>query len=82
MGRGAPRPFAGSLWLLLLLIALAEDGDLSAQVKFIRGQNVAPVSKVSLTTWVTFDAAGTYLLRAIASDGLLESFHDVAVTVN
>lgn len=36
---------------------------------------------LELTTKVTFSASGTYLLRAIASDGLLESFHDVTVSV-
>jgi hypothetical protein len=33
------------------------------------------------TTSVTFSAPGTYVLRAIASDGLLEAAHDVTVTV-
>ena len=37
---------------------------------------------VDLTTKVTFSAPGTYLLRAIASDGQIESIHDVSVTVN
>src|SRR5207244_2471370 len=36
---------------------------------------------VDMTTNVTFTAPGTYVLRAIASDGLLESSHDVTVTV-
>ena len=37
---------------------------------------------VDLTTKATFSAPGTYLLRAIASDGQLESIHEVTVTVN
>ena len=37
---------------------------------------------VDLTTKVTFTAPGTYLLRAIASDGQLESIREVTVTVN
>jgi hypothetical protein len=37
---------------------------------------------VDLTTKVSFSAPGTYLLRAIVSDGQLESKHDVSVTVN
>lgn len=36
---------------------------------------------VESTTTVTFSATGTYVLRAIASDGLLEGMHDVTVTV-
>ena len=37
---------------------------------------------VDLTTKVSFSAPGTYLLRAIASDGQLESIHEVSVIVN
>ena len=37
---------------------------------------------VELTTKVSFSAPGTYLLRAIASDGQIESIHEVTVTVN
>jgi len=37
---------------------------------------------VDLTTKVSFSAPGVYLLRAIASDGQLESIHEVTVTVN
>jgi len=37
---------------------------------------------VDLTTKVGFSAPGTYLLRAIAGDGQLESIHEVSVTVN
>jgi hypothetical protein len=37
---------------------------------------------IDLTTKVSFSAPGTYLLRAIASDGQLESIHEVTVTVN
>ena len=37
---------------------------------------------VDLTTKVSFSAPGTYLLRAIASDGQLESMYEVTVTVN
>ena len=34
------------------------------------------------TTAASFKVPGVYVLRAIASDGLLEAFHDVTVTVN
>ena len=37
---------------------------------------------VDLTTKVSFSVPGTYLLRAIASDGQIESIHEVTVTVN
>src|SRR5262249_47825797 len=37
---------------------------------------------VELTTKVNFSAPGTYVLRAVVSDGQLESIHDVTVTVN
>ena len=37
---------------------------------------------VDLTTKASFSAPGTYVLRAIASDGQLESIHEVSVTVN
>jgi hypothetical protein len=37
---------------------------------------------IDLTTKVSFSAPGTYLLRAIASDGQLESIYEVTITVN
>jgi hypothetical protein len=37
---------------------------------------------VDLTTKASFSAPGTYLLRAIVSDGQLESIHEVRVIVN
>jgi hypothetical protein len=37
---------------------------------------------VSTSTVVNFSVPGNYWLRAIASDGALEAFHDVNVTVN
>lgn len=37
---------------------------------------------VELRTSVSFSAPGTYVVRAIASDGQLESIHEVTVTVN
>ena len=37
---------------------------------------------VELTTKVSFSAPGTYLLRAIAGAGQIESIHEVTVTVN
>jgi hypothetical protein len=37
---------------------------------------------VTSTTKVSFSVPGTYVLRAIASDGALEAVHDVTVTVN
>lgn len=36
----------------------------------------------SLTTGVTFDEAGTYILRLTADDGVLQSTDDVTITVN
>lgn len=33
------------------------------------------------TTTVSFSEQGTYVIRAIASDGLFETPHDVTVTV-
>jgi len=46
--------------------------------------NAPPVygKPIDMTTQVSFSAPGTYLLRAIASDGQLESIHEVSVTVN
>jgi hypothetical protein len=46
--------------------------------------NVPPVygKPVEMTTRVDFSAPGTYRLRAIASDGQIESIHEVTVTVN
>jgi hypothetical protein len=43
----------------------------------------APVSgkPAEGTTQASFSAPGTYWIRAIASDGLLEANHDVKVTV-
>jgi hypothetical protein len=37
---------------------------------------------VQMTTSVSFSAPGVYRLRAIASDGQIESIHEVTVTVN
>ena len=37
---------------------------------------------VTSTTQASFKVPGVYVLRAIASDGLLEAFRDVTVTVN
>jgi hypothetical protein len=37
---------------------------------------------IGLTTNANFSAPGTYLLRAIAGDGQLESVHEISVTVN
>jgi hypothetical protein len=37
---------------------------------------------IDLTTKASFSEPGTYLLRAIVSDGQLESIHEVSVTVN
>jgi hypothetical protein len=37
---------------------------------------------VTSRTEATFTVPGSYWLRAIASDGALETFHDVTVTVN
>jgi len=46
--------------------------------------SVQPVygKPVELTTKASFSAPGTYLLRAIASDGQIESIREVTVTVN
>jgi hypothetical protein len=40
-----------------------------------------PTSGSTSTTTANFGAPGVYVLRAIASDGALEAFHDVSVTV-
>ena len=40
------------------------------------------VPSVSHTTSASFSAPGTYVVRAIVSDGQLEAAHDIAVTVN
>lgn len=54
----------------------------AGQVTFSRASAV-PVhgGPVELSTEVTFSEPGTYVLKAIASDGLLEASHDVRVTV-
>lgn len=54
----------------------------AGQVTFSRA-SAAPVhgGPVELSTEVTFSEPGTYVLKAVASDGLLEASHDVRVTV-
>ena len=49
----------------------------------IQPSQIKPVfeKSVSMETSVTFKVPGEYVLRAIASDGSLEAFHDVKVTV-
>ena len=49
---------------------------------FDRSHATLPLKPVSSTTKVSFRVPGTYVLRAIASDGALEAVHDVTVTVN
>jgi hypothetical protein len=52
------------------------------EVKFSQERSERVYGKqVELQTTVTFSAPGTYVLRAIANDGLLETAHDVTVTV-
>ena len=41
----------------------------------------APVKSAEISSKVTFSEPGVYVIRAIASDGALESTHDVTVTV-
>jgi hypothetical protein len=54
----------------------------AGKVTFSSPTAEAPNGKpVESTTTVTFSAPGTYVLRAIASDGLLEGMHDVTATV-
>jgi hypothetical protein len=52
------------------------------QVSFSPGSVASGYQKpVTSTTKATFQVPGVYVLRAIASDGSLATFHDVAVTV-
>ena len=46
-----------------------------------RSMKPAFEKQVKMDTTVSFTVPGTYVLRAIASDGALEAFHDVTVTV-
>ena len=76
-GLPKPRgPRAGGLWIRWILYR----GP--AEVEF-DPERTTPVrdKPVEMATEATFSAPGTYWLRAIASDGMLESNHDVRVTV-
>ena len=76
-GLPKPRgPRAGGLWIRWIVFRapgeVVFDTDRTTPV---RGK------PAELTTEATFSAPGTYWLRAIASDGMLETNHDVRVTV-
>jgi hypothetical protein len=54
------------------------------QVSF-EPENTRPVmggQSAELASQATFSAPGTYWLRAVASDGMLETPYDLKVTVN
>jgi len=75
---GATAPPAGSAGVSLRWIHYRGAG----QVGFAPAASERVYGKpAELTTTATFSAPGTYVLRAIASDGLLEASHDVTVTV-
>jgi hypothetical protein len=75
----APRAQLGLRIRWILYRAPAEGGDVTfepdATSPVVGGQTA------DLTTEATFSAAGTYWLRAVAIDGLLETPYDVKVTV-
>jgi len=76
-GLPKPRgPRAGGLWIRWIVYRapgeVIFDPDRTTPV---RGQ------PAELSTEATFSAPGTYWLRVIASDGMLETNHDVRVTV-
>ena len=75
---GAAAPPAGSAGVNIRWIHYRGAGE----VRFSPGTSERVYGKpAELTTKVTFSAPGAYVLRAIASDGLLEASHDVTVTV-
>ena len=54
-----------------------------AGVRFDPGTTVSGYEKpVTCATTASFKVPGVYVLRAIASDGALTTFHDVTITVN
>ena len=71
-----------------------QNADEGLSIRWIEYRGPGPVSfdpalgpsgygkPVTSTTKVSFRVPGTYVLRAIASDGALETVHDVTVTVN
>ena len=67
---------AGGLWIRWILYRGPGEVDFDPE-------RTTPVrdKPVEMTTEATFSAPGTYWLRAIASDGMLESNHDIRVTV-
>jgi hypothetical protein len=76
-GLPKPRgPRAGGLWIRWIVYRAP------GQVVFDTDRTTPARGKpVELATEATFSAPGAYWLRAIASDGMLESNHDVRVTV-
>ena len=73
----------------------ADEGDGQPQslaIRWIHYRGPGPVTfgpakrigdgkSITSTTTASFKAPGVYVLRAVASDGSLEAFHDVTVTV-
>jgi hypothetical protein len=75
---GAAAPAPGSAGVSIRWVHYRGAGE----VKFSPEKSDRVYGKpVVLTTTVTFSAPGTYVIRAIANDGLLEASHDVTVTV-
>jgi hypothetical protein len=75
----APRAQLGLRIRWILYRAPAEGGQVTFEPDVTRP--VVGGQAADLTTETTFSAPGTYWLRAIASDGLLETPYDVKVTV-
>jgi hypothetical protein len=75
----APRAQLGLRVRWILYRAPAEGGAVTFEPDATRP--VVGGQTADLTTEATFSAPGTYWLRAIASDGLLETPYDVKVTV-
>ena len=75
----APRSVRG----LRIRWILYRAPDTGGEVSFDSGQTAPAVgaTSVELVTGATFSAPGTYWLRAVASDGMLETPYDLRVTV-
>jgi hypothetical protein len=62
----------------------SRNGRGGLTVRWMQYRGTGPVafdSRVGLTTKASFSAPGTYVLRALASDGSLTTPHDITVTV-
>ena len=76
--RPGPAPARGTQGLYIRWIHYRGPGKVTFDTPLSERVLGAPVDA---STTVSFSAPGTYVLRAIASDGLLESAHDVTITV-